>query len=138
MNLPIDDLALSMGITVVESRRLDISYNAVFYRPGRAVYVRAGLDPVTRACAVAHELGHAYYAHDCSTPQAEREADEWAADHLLHEAEVQRAAYETGFEPAAIAAELGVTPHMLDTWWQLYRTGRTTRICSLSPQKQPA
>ena len=138
MNLPIDDLALSMGITVVESRRLDTSYNAVFYRPGLTVYVRTGLDPVTRACAVAQGLGHAYYAHDCSTPQAEREADEWAADHLLNEAAVQRVAYETEFEPAAIAAELGVTPHMLKTWWRLYIAGRTTRRCSLSLQKQPA
>ena len=56
-----------MGTTIIESNRLDASYNVVFYRPGRTLYVQAGLDPVTRTCAITHELGHTHYAHDCST-----------------------------------------------------------------------
>ena len=98
-----------MGTTIIESNRLDASYNVVFYRPGRTLYVQAGLDPVTRTCAITHELGHIHYAHDCSTQQAEHKADEWAANHLLHEAAVQHTGYETEFEPAATATELGVT-----------------------------
>ena len=98
-----------MGTTIVESNRLDASYNVVFYRPGQTVYVRAGLNPVTQTCAITNELGHTHYAHDCSTQQAEHKADKWAADHLLHEAAVQHTAYETEFEPAATATELGVT-----------------------------
>jgi len=98
-----------MGTTIVESNRLDASYNVVFYRPDRMVYVRAGLNPVTQTCAITHELGHIHYAHDCSTQQAEHKADEWAANHLLHEAAVQHTGYETEFEPAATATELGVT-----------------------------
>jgi len=78
-----------MGTTIIESNRLDASYNVVFYRPGRTLYVQAGLDPVTRTCAITHELGHTHYAHDCSTQQAEHKADKWAADHLLHEAAMQ-------------------------------------------------
>ena len=98
-----------MGTTIIESNRLDASYNVVFYRPGRTLYVQAGLDPVTRTCAITHELGHTHYAHDCSTQQAEHKADKWAADHFLHEAAVQHTAYETEFEPTAIATELEVT-----------------------------
>lgn len=98
-----------MDTTIVESNRLDASYNVVFYRPDRMVYVRAGLNPVTQTCAITHELGHIHYAHDCSTQQAEHKADEWAANHLLHEAAVQHTGYETEFEPAATATELGVT-----------------------------
>ena len=78
-----------MGTTIVESNRLDASYNVVFYRPGQTVYVRAGLNPVTQTCTITHELGHTPYAHDCSTQQAEHKADKWAADHLLHEAAMQ-------------------------------------------------
>lgn len=78
-----------MGTTIIESNRLDASYNVVFYRPGRTLYVQAGLDPVTRTCAITHELGHTHYAHDCSTQQAEHKADKWAADHFLHEAAMQ-------------------------------------------------
>ena len=54
-----------MSTTIVESKRLDTSYNAVFYRPGRTVYVEAGLNPVTQTCAITHELRYAHYAHNC-------------------------------------------------------------------------
>lgn len=85
----------------------------VFYRPDRTVYVRAGLNPVTQTCTITYELGHTPYAHNCSTQQTEQKADEWAANHLLHEAAVQHTGYETKFKPAAIATELGVTQHIL-------------------------
>lgn len=78
-----------MGTTIVESNRLDASYNVVFYHPDQTVYVQAELNPITQTCAITHELGHTHYAHDCSTQQAKQKADEWAADHLLHEAAMQ-------------------------------------------------
>jgi len=120
-----------MGTTIVESNRLDASYNMVFYRPDRTVYVRAGLNPVTQTCTITYELGHTPYAHDCSTQQTEQKADEWAANHLLHEAAVQHTGYETKFKPAATATELGVTQHILKSWCRRYQAGSTTCRCSL-------
>ena len=81
-----------------------------------------------------HELGHAYHNHDCSTPDNEREADEWAANQLLDDGLVEEAAWECDSEPVAMAAELGVTVHLLRTWERLYRVGRTRHVsaCGLS------
>ena len=120
-----------MSTTIVESKRLDTSYNAVFYRPSRAVYIRAGLDPIMRTCAIAHELRYAHYPHNCFPhKQSTKWADE-PTDHFLHEAAVQHTAYETEFEPAAIATELGVTQHILKSWCRRYQAGSTTCRCSL-------
>ena len=63
------------SLVAIENRRLDASYNAVFYCPGRTVYVQVGINPITQTCAITHELGHILYAHNCSTQQAERKAD---------------------------------------------------------------
>lgn len=116
------------GVELVESSRLDARLNACFHASKRVVFVRRGLDPATRACAVAHELGHAAAGDTCSSPRAERLADEWAARHLLDVDRVEEAAADCDGEPAAIAAELGVTPHLLQTWMKLYAAGRVSSL----------
>lgn len=112
------------GVELVESSRLDARLNACFHAGTRVVFVRRGLDPATRACAVAHELGNAAAGDTCSSPRAERLADEWAARHLLDVDRVEDAAADCDGAPAAIAAELGVTPRLLEVWMQLYESGR--------------
>ena len=101
-----------MGTTIVESKRLDTSYNVVFYRPGQTVYVRAGLNPVTRTCAIAHELRYAHYPHNCFPHKQSTKCTDEPTDHFLHEAAVQHTAYETKFKPTAMTTELRVTPHI--------------------------
>lgn len=120
----LDALVQQMGVTVIETSKLGSTLNACFHQPTHTIFVRFGLDPVTRTCAIAHELGHAHYGHDCSHPRAEREADEWAARTLLSVEDVERAAYDCEASPAAMAAELGVTPHLLALWGRLYKAGR--------------
>ncbi|EEW50456.1 hypothetical protein HMPREF0290_0904 [Corynebacterium efficiens YS-314] len=96
--------------------------------------MRWGLDAVTRRCAIAHELGHEHYGHDCSTPGAERLADEWAAMKLVTVDDVETAAESCEGQPSAIAAEIGITPHLLSTWMRLHEAGRTSQqwSCLLS------
>lgn len=84
-----------MSTTIIESNRLDTSYNAVFYRPGQTVYVRAGLDPITQTCAIAHELRYAHYPHNCFPHKQSTKWTDEPTDHFLHEAAVQHTAYET-------------------------------------------
>ncbi|WP_281707420.1 ImmA/IrrE family metallo-endopeptidase [Corynebacterium argentoratense] len=120
----LDALAQDMGITVIETSKLGSSLNACFHPSTRTVFVRLGLDPVTRTCAIAHELGHAHYGHSCSTQRAEREADEWAACKLLKIDEVEAAGWECDGARSAMSAELGVTPGLLDLWMSMYEQGR--------------
>lgn len=102
-------LLRQFNVHLVEMEALTPRMNACWHPLTRTIYARHGLDPVTRVCAIAHELGHVYHSHDCSTPDNEREADEWAADQLLDDGLVEEAAWECDSEPVAMAAELGVT-----------------------------
>lgn len=118
------DLLVEVGVNLVETEKLDIRFNAVYHADSRIVIVRLGLDPATRLCAIAHELGHSVNGDSCSSPRAERLADEWAAKNIIDGSIVEDVAQDCGGAPSAIAAELGVTPHLLRVWMQLYEAGR--------------
>ncbi|MBG9325220.1 ImmA/IrrE family metallo-endopeptidase [Corynebacterium belfantii] len=120
----LETLAHTMGITVIETSKLGSTLNACFHPPTQTIFIKIGLDPVTRRCAIAHELGHAHYGHDCSTPGAERQADEWAARQLLDVGDVEVVGWECEGSAVAMAAELGVTPHLLVLWMGMYERGR--------------
>ncbi|OFR68624.1 ImmA/IrrE family metallo-endopeptidase [Corynebacterium sp. HMSC078H07] len=118
------DLLDQAGVELVETGRLDVRYNACYHHATGTIIMRSGLDPATRICAIGHELGHAANGDDCSTAQAERLADEWAARNLIDIDLVEDAAADNGRAPSAIAAELSVTPRLLTIWMQLYEAGR--------------
>lgn len=120
------DMLAGLDVHLVESARLDARFNAVWHPASRTVIVRRGLDPVTHTCAIAHELGHIVNGDTCSSPRAERLADEWAAQQLIQADRVEDVAADCDGAPTAIAAELGVTPHLLSVWMQLYAAGRIT------------
>lgn len=120
----LETLAHTMGITVIETSKLGSTLNACFHPASQTIFIKIGLDPVTRRCAIAHELGHAHYGHNCSTPGAERQADEWAAQQLLDVGDVEAVGLECEGSAAAMAAELGVTPHLLVLWMEMYERGR--------------
>lgn len=111
-------------VTVIETGKLAGHLNAAYHPDSKLIFVRWGLDDVTRRCAIAHELGHAYHGHDCSTPAHERIADEWAATHLITVDDVETAAYNCDGVASAIAAEIGVTPQLLTVWTRLHEAGR--------------
>lgn len=124
----LEELVEEMGLRLVETGRLSPSLNACYHAGSNTVLVRWGLDLVTRRCAIAHELGHAHHGDTCSTTRAERGADEWAATRLLELDEVEAVGWDVDGEPAAMATELGVTPHLLDVWMRLYEAGRIRQV----------
>jgi hypothetical protein len=77
------------------------------------------------AC-LAHELGHAHYRHECSSPTNERRAWEFAAALVITPAEYAAAEARVGHDVAALAIELAVTPRLIEAWrrWWVAR-GRT-------------
>lgn len=81
-----------------------------FYDSERRVAVYGfDLTPVEQRSVLAHELGHAYYDHQCQDdPRAEEVADLYAA-YLLIEPGAYVAAERADPAPEAIAEELGVT-----------------------------
>lgn len=122
------DLLLDVGVNLVETEKLDSRFNAVYHAESGIIIVRLGLDPATRLCAIAHELGHAVNNDSCSSSRAERLADEWAAKNIIDPTIVEDIAQDCGGAPSAIAAELGVTPHLLSVWMQLYEAGRINTV----------
>ena len=119
----LDMLTEKLKARVVETHRLNQALNACYVAEKRVIYVRKNLDPATRACAIAHELGHVFYGHDCSTPRFEYQADRWAAEQLLGGLVAPGMLLEYRSRPGALAAELGVTPRFLQVWLQLHHLG---------------
>lgn len=102
----LDQLIAASGVRLVETSRLTADLNACYHADNDVILVKWGLDPVTRRCAIAHELGHAHAGDTCSSARAERTADEWAALHLLDLDAVEQAAYDVDEAPAAMADKL--------------------------------
>lgn len=69
----------------------------------------------TIAC-LAHELGHREFGDRCSTPPVERRAWEYAAAFLITPSEYRAAETEVGHHLSALAAELEVTPKVIEAW----------------------
>lgn len=109
-------IADEMGVRVYESPRM--IDNGCYIHHRKLILIRYNADPVTKRCALAHELGHAYYGDEgpCE-PRFERRADLFAADLLI-----TREAYAEAelIHPATsfIAQELSVTPHLVEVWKQ--------------------
>lgn len=89
--------------------------------PGGIISLRADLGPLNRRCTLAHELGHHHY-DDHPTPdhhlhaRHERRAWEWAATFLIDAETYRQAELTVGCHPGALAAELGVTVHLIEVW----------------------
>lgn len=85
--------------------------------PPRNISLRDGMTDVATLCALAHELGHA----EAGDPPgheglAERRADRFAARLLISPVDYRAAEETYGPHPARLAAELGVTTHLLEVW----------------------
>ncbi|WP_342341596.1 ImmA/IrrE family metallo-endopeptidase [Corynebacterium mastitidis] len=87
----------------------------------RAISLRHGLDEIQSRCTLAHELGHAYYNHPGGhDPKHEAAADRRAAWLLVSASDYAHAEGIYGPVPARIAAELGVTVHLLGVWREMW------------------
>ena len=97
------------------------------------ITLQHGLDDVHALCALAHELGHAHYGDPPGHHGTnEIRADRFAARLLISPTEYATTEAIYGPHPATIAAELGVTTHLLEVWSELFqsRTIATTAYAS--------
>jgi len=89
--------------------------------PPDTISLRHGLDDPQTLCTLAHEFGHFLHGDPCGcSPRAEARADRYAAEILVDPAAYRVAESTFGPEPRRLAAELGVTTHILATWRDLY------------------
>lgn len=114
------EIALEHDIDVVTHRGGD---KGRWHPSTRTISLRSDLPARARQCTLAHELGHAVLGHAAGPdlPQwvvekQERAADRWAAETLISEDAYKSAEHSLGPHSGAIAAELGVTVHLLEIW----------------------
>lgn len=105
------DEASRLGVRV-QIAHLDEATLGLYDHEARLITIDISLTLPQKKEALAHELGHCFYGDPCSTPQAERRADRYAARLLIDPLEY-RAAELIDPDPAAIAAELGQTKRMV-------------------------
>lgn len=91
------------------------------------VYFDLSLSTPWRRSAIAHELGHAHYHHDCDSPANERQADAYAAT-LLVEPEWYGQLEIINHDAEWIADEMNVAPWIIVDYrkYCLQRIGDST------------
>ena len=109
-------------IEVAESRGISVRWHrggpkAAWLPHQHAVTVQLGMDDAETLCALAHELGHAHYGDPSGhQPRYEARADRFAARLLISPVDYALAERTYGTHPARLAAELGVTVHLVHVW----------------------
>lgn len=116
-----------MEALLAEARRLRVKVHQAKLPPPRRGYyapehnlivLHKGLTLPQRRETLAHELGHAYHGHDCTTPRTEAQAWRRAAQ-LTVDVDAYRAAEALNHHPAAIALELDLTPRLIAAWQEI-------------------
>lgn len=104
----------------------------VYDHEGATIFLNARLTVAQMRCTLAHELGHAWHqhrwvGHPHVDREAERRADEHAAQLLINPRDYARAERLYGPHAGAIAVELEVSPDVVTVWRRLARRalGRT-------------
>lgn len=87
----------------------------------QAVSLRYGMSDEDTLCALAHELGHAFYNDPPGhTGKCERRADRFAARLLISPVEYRATEEIYGPYPTRLAAELGVTTRIIKTFQDIF------------------
>jgi Zn-dependent peptidase ImmA (M78 family) len=100
------------------------------YVPALArIYFDLRLTAAERRSAVAHEIGHAHYGHDCTTAANERQADAFAA-RLLIPADRYATLERVSPDMHYLADELNVTTRVVEAFRKhcVVRLGDTTYV----------
>lgn len=116
-DLDLDDLAHRLGIQVTEHQGGEKGR----HYPGGILSLRRGLGYAARRCTLAHELAHYILGHqptedDWIHSRQERQAHEFAAELLITPKSYESAEILAGSHDGALAAELGVTTHLIRVW----------------------
>lgn len=87
------------------------------WMPPDIISLRHGLSDAQTLCTLAHEFGHFLHGDPCGeSGRAEHRADRYAAE-ILVDPDLYRTAEQVfGPDPPRLAAELGVTTHILAVW----------------------
>lgn len=118
--------AARLGIAV-KYASLDQPLRGAYLPEHSLIIIDKALTLPQRRETLAHELGHAHYGHDCTTPTTEAQAWRRAA-HLTVNPDAYARAERLNPHPAAIALELDLTPTLILEWQKHYAHGylRTT------------
>ncbi len=122
----IEAYANTLGITVAY-RPLPDHLPPAWWNPrSKTITAREGLPRRKVRSLIAHELGHAHYGHTISTPKAERQADQYAAQLLINADDYRRAEAAYGTSIEKLAYELDVTPSLIVAWRREHETSKGT------------
>lgn len=86
----------------------------------RTIWLRPDLGLEQHRSTLAHECGHAYYRHRGVTPRQERQAREFGALFLIRMCDLLKATQVSDC-PQEVAAELGVMPSDVETYWRVLK-----------------
>lgn len=102
-----------LGIDVIYGRLL--TCNGLWIPDHRTIMLRPGMRALLERTVLAHEMGHVCLGHRDDSPKHERQADRFAARHLINGDHLERVALFSP-DPAQWCVELEVTPHILDIY----------------------
>lgn len=108
----------------VEWANLGEARRGYYRKDKRLIVLHRGLTRAQATSTLAHEVGHHVLGHTCSTPRHERQAWEYGAALVINVKDYRRAERIAGHHPNAVAAELGVTPRLVEAWQDWYRRTR--------------
>lgn len=115
--------AANLGVSV-HLAHIDGTQRGYYDSAAHMIVCDFSLTPIEKVSVIAHELGHAYYDHQCyGDARAEGQADYYAAC-LLIAPEAYAAAEALDSSPDAIADELGVEPRLV----RVYEKRALTRL----------
>lgn len=96
--------------------------------PPDTITIRHGMSDAQTISALAHELGHFAHGDPCGhCDRAEARADRHAASILVDPDLYRQAENIFGPHPQRIAAELGVTTHLIEVWRDTHLTLKKDR-----------
>lgn len=108
---PLLAIAAEYGIAVKRAT-LDPFVRGFYRARDSTIYLNRRLTGVETLCVLAHELGHVFYGHNCTTGTNENQANDYAARLLIRPHEYARAEL-VSHDAHHIAEELGVTVEMV-------------------------
>lgn len=125
--LKLDRIARHLGARVIPDIHQELHPEdlAGWFPRSRRILYNPHMSYQETICAVAHELGHAYYDDTCSDGtlrhlRQEARADRWAVRALITARAYEDAEHLVGSHPGALADELSVTVEYIKIWRDLY------------------
>jgi hypothetical protein len=112
--MKLDEIAADLGVSVLRGPLPAGWWGAYDWRT-HTITLLPGLGPIQYKHVYAHELGHAFYRHEGSSPRMEWEASVWASRQLIDTPAFLEAAFGADTH-IGIAAILEVMPADVETY----------------------